>query len=353
MKKIKLITLLFIISLGLLLVSCKTDITKPVLNSSPGAPALSDLALTVDFTVNNADSTIKFSWTAANYGFAASVDYVVEVSPTNDFSSNVAQLIKTQALTGTAKISDINTLLISWNDPIGTAATLYYRVSASLNGTTISPIYSTIKTKSLTPYDAVINYPMVYVPGSYQGWSPGGVYSELYSYGFNSTYQGIIRLIDTTGTSAQFKVTSDPDWNHTNWGGILTQSGNNYTGTLDPSGNNFEVANACYSITVDVNAKTISLNQTDDWGIIGDFNSWSTSVPLNYNGQRKMWEISYTFAGATTFKFRANNAWDLNYGSNNNDGNLDSGGSNIPIPAAGNYTIRFDPVKLTYTIMQN
>jgi hypothetical protein len=193
------------------------------------------------------------------------------------------------------------------------------------------------------------------VPGSYQGWSPGAVNGTLYSYGFNSQYSSIVRVIDTTGTTAQFKITNAPDWNHTNWGGTLTPSGNNYSGTLDPSGNNFQVNNACYVVAVDVSALTISLTKTDDWGIIGSAvppYDWSKDVDMFYNGQRKMWEITANFNAGDT-KLRANDGWTLNYGSNANDGNLQAGGNNIPLATAGNYTIRFDPVKLTYTVKKN
>ena len=236
---------------------------------------------------------------------------------------------------------------------IGKAVTVYFRVAASVSAS-VAMDYSAAKSTSLTPYDAVINYPMVYVPGSYQGWSPGATNGTLYSYGFNSQYSSIVRLIDTTTTAAQFKIAPAANWNNS-WGGTLIQSGSNYSGTMNSSGGNFQVNNACYIIAVDVNALTISLTQTNDWGIIGDAvppYDWSQDVNMYYNGQRKMWEITANFH-AGTFKFRADDGWTLNYGSNAADGDLQSGGSNIPLATAGNYTIRFDPVKLTYTVLKN
>lgn len=351
MKKIKLI--IFLASLGLLLVSCSRDITEPVMSSNPSKSTLADLSLTAAFTANNADSLITFSWSAADFGFSSSNSYAVQLSPKSDFSSSVATLFTTQRLTGTAKVGDINTLILSWNYAIGTPVTVYYRIGASVSSN-VATVYSATKSKSFTPYDAVINYPMIYVPGAYQGWSPGKSdgSGRLYSYGFNSQYAGIIRIKDGTNPASEFKITSDPDWSHTNWGGSLTKTGNNYSGTLDPNGGNFSVSAGVYAITVDVNAKTITLTKTDDWGIIGSAtaNGWGASTPMNYNGQRKMWEITANFV-AGEFKFRANDAWDLNYGGSG--GTLSAGGANIALSAAGNYTIRFDPVKLTYTIKQN
>jgi len=352
MKNITMLVLLT--ALGLLFASCTSDISEPKMSSNPTTPTVANVALPDSFIVSRADSLIRFSWSAADFGFASSTTYMVQVSDSSSFSGHVSNLFSTQNLSGGAKVSDVNTLVLSWNYAIGKPVTVYYRVTASVVSS-VAPVYSSAKSTTLTPYDAVINYPMVYVPGSYQGWSPGATNGRLYSYGFNSQYSGIVRIIDATASSAQFKITSNPDWNHTSWGGTLTASGNNYSGSLNPAGDNFQVNNACYAITVDVTALTISLTKTDDWGIIGSAvppYDWSKSVPMFYNGQRKLWEITADFH-AGDIKFRANDAWTLSYGSNANDGNLQSGGANIPLATAGNYTIRFDPVKLTYTVKKN
>jgi starch-binding outer membrane protein SusE/F len=353
MKKIKLIS--FIAVLGLLFASCKTDIVQPVVSSNPTAPTGTTLTYTGTFDVNHRDSLLTFSWTAANFGFESSTTYYVQFTPDSSFTSNVATIITTQNLSGTAKVSDINTLILSWKFAIGTPVKVYFRVAASVSSK-VDTVFSSAGSTTLTPYDAVINYPMIYVPGDYQGWAPGGdPYSRLYSYGFNSQYSSIVRLDNGVNATTQFKITSDPDWNHTNWGGTLTQSGNNYSGTLDPTGNNYQVNAACYVINADVSALTVTFTKTDDWGIIGSSippYDWSVDVNMNYNGQRQMWEITGDFK-AGQFKFRANNDWSVNYGSNNNDGTLQAGGNNLNLDADGNYTIRFDPVALTYTIIKN
>jgi hypothetical protein len=357
MKKIKLIS--FIAILGLLFASCKTDIVQPVVSSNPTAPTGTTLTYTGTFDVNHRDSLMTFSWAAANFGFESSTTYSVQITPDSSFASNVKSIITTQKLTGTAKVSDINTLILSWKFAIGTPVKVYFRVAASVSSK-VDTVFSSAGSTTLTPYDAVINYPMVYVPGDYQGWAPGGdPYSRLYSYGFNSTYSSIVRLVNTSGTQTNFKVTSDPDWNHTNYGFLtLTKTGNNYSGTCttDPSAGNFTVDNGVYVLTIDVTALTITLTKTDDWGIIGSSippYDWSVDVNMDYNGQRQMWEITGDFK-AGEFKFRANNDWSVAYGDGGN-GTLSSSGSapNLQLAADGNYTIRFDPVALTYTIIKN
>jgi starch-binding outer membrane protein SusE/F len=351
MKKIKLS--LFIAALGLLLISCDRDITEPVISADPTEPTESDLSFTGTFDMNHTDSLITFSWSAADFGFSSSTTYSLEMSPTSDFSSNVASLFSTQKLKGTAKVGDINTLILSWDYNIGTPVNVYYRVAATIVSS-INAIYSNSKSKSFTPFDAVINYPMVYVPGGYQGWSPGAENGRLFSYGFNSRYSNIIRLNDGTSATTEFKITPMPNWDN-DWGGTLTASGDNYSGTLVAKGSNMVVNAGTYEIIFDVSALTITLTKTQDWGIIGSAVppfDWSADVNMFYNGQRKMWEITGDFqAGA--FKFRANDGWDVNYGDTGADGTLDTGGTDIALATAGNYTIRFDPVKLTYTVKKN
>ncbi|GJQ20062.1 MAG: hypothetical protein HBSIN02_04170 [Bacteroidia bacterium] len=353
MKK-TILTPLLVTVIGLLLASCERDITEPVISSNPTKPAAAVVALPDSFNVNYADSVVTFSWSAADFGFPASVTYTVQMSDTANFSRNVADLITTQKLSGTKTVGDINTLILSWNYAIGTPVTVYYRIAASVSSS-IAAVYSDAGSQVLTPYDAVINYPMIYVPGSYQGWSPGAVNGRLFSYGFDSQYQGIVRLVDGSNPTTAFKITVNPNWNGPNYGGTLTPSGNNYSGILDPSGPDYVVNAGTYAFTVNVNALTIALTKTDDWGIIGSAvppYDWSVDVDMFYNGQRKMWEITADF-NAGEFKFRANDDWSLNYGDNGADGTLDAGGANITLATAGNYTIRFDPVKLTYTVQKN
>ena len=352
MKKIKIILTLFIAMLGLLLVSCERDITEPVISSNPTAPTESDLVFTGSFNMSNADSLVTFSWSAADFGFASSTTYGIQLSSTSDFSTNVATILTTQKVTGKVKVADINTLILAWNFNIGTPVTVYYRISASV-GTNVASAYSNIKSKSFTPYDAIINYPMVYVPGAYQGWSPGAENGRLFSYDFNSTYAGIIR-INSTNDPNKFKITPAPNWDN-DWGGALIQDGNNYSGTLVPKGSDLLVAPGCYSIVFNTSTLAVTLNKTNDWGIIGSAtaNGWNSDQNMFYNGQRKMWEITADFT-AGEFKFRANDDWVTSYGDGNHDGILDTSDSNnISIATAGNYTIRFDPVKLTYKVTKN
>ena len=358
MKKIKLI--LIVVMVGLLVASCKRDITEPVISSDPSAPVQSDLSLTVDFNKANAESPITFSWSAADFGFESSTTYTLQLSPNSNFSGDVKDLATTQELTYSSTVKQIDNILLGWGLADGTQTTVYYRVAASV--TTTNVVYSAVKSKNLTPFKFQLDpdqYTVYYVPGSYQGWSPGADNGRIYSYNADSKFEGIVRLVDTSATSAQFKITSAPNWDN-NWGGSLTKSGTDYSGTLVSGGDNLVVDNGCYSFLVDMTALTISLTKTNDWGLIGDAtpDGWNSDQNMFYDGKYKVWTITLDLV-AGTVKFRANDDWGLNYGDGKAsegvapNGTLYQDGDNIPISEAGNYTITLDIENNTYTVTKN
>ncbi len=339
-------------AIGLLtLFSCNKETEKTYISANPTTPVLSGPQAPggLIFTKDEADSTIDFSWSASDFGFQASVTYGVQMAKTSDFLTK-ATILTSQGESGSAKINDINNVLVSWNLQPGSTDTVWCRVFATVSAHA-DTAYSQAKAYTVTPFESLVDYPVIYVPGEYQGWSPGLDTGRLFSYNFDNKYQGIIRMMDTNGDNiVEFKVTPAPNWDLA-WGGTLT----NGSGTLDPSGGNYSIEPGTYSFDVDVSALTIKLTATDDWGIIGSSippYDWSVDVNMFYDGQRKMWEITGDFK-AGEFKFRANDAWDLNYGSPNADGTLTAGGDNIPLPEDGNYTIRLDTDALTYQIIKN
>lgn len=89
------------------------------------------------------------------------------------------------------------------------------------------------------------------------------------------------------------------------------------------------------------------------WSIIGPAGvDWGTDVPLVYNCDTKTFDITRAL-NAGDFKFRANNAWTLNYGSNTSTGGaLANGGNNITVATAGTYTIKLDLNNMVYSIQK-
>ncbi|MBR8535982.1 SusE domain-containing protein [Carboxylicivirga sediminis] len=307
--------------------------------SLPGADGLV-------FTKDDADELITFEWSATDPGVSVQVDYVVELSTTNVFDV-VTTLAETSETSVDIKVSGVNNALIALELDPGVETQVYLRVLAKINEN-VEDISSAFKEYTTTPYETIIDYPMIYVPGAYQGWSPGAENGRLYSYNFDNVYEGIIRITETAENNGEFKLTEGPSWD-VNWGGTLTADGDNYTGTVG-GGDNFKVTPGTYMFRVDLDANTITLTKTDYWGIIGEaIGGWGDAddVIMHYNGQRMYWEATADFV-AGGWKFRKNSSWggDLTGDSN---GNLVGSGDNISCDTPGKYHVTFDLNNMTYT----
>ncbi|ALW86435.1 hypothetical protein AUC43_15885 [Hymenobacter sedentarius] len=90
---------------------------------------------------------------------------------------------------------------------------------------------------------------------------------------------------------------------------------------------------------------------SNKWSIIGPAGvDWNTDVPLTYNCTTKTFDITRQM-NAGEFKFRADNAWTLNYGSSSSTGGtIVKDGSNITVTKAGTYTIKLDLNNMKYSI---
>ena len=352
MKKISYIIMAFMA--GILFYSCENDLLEQVvIDANPSASELLSPS-GVDgllYTINDADKNIEFTWTASDFGFDASISYSVQVALTDDFTNSV-DLFTTYELSGSLKVSDLNNIFTGQGLSSTDKTTIKCRVKSSVSAE-VDPSYSDLTNYDVRTYQTVIDYPVVYVPGAYQGWSPGAETGRLYSYNFDDIYEGIIRL--NGDDPAPFKITINANWDGPNYGGVLVASGDDYSGTLDDTAGDFFAAIGTYEYTVDMANLTIDLVKTDDWGIIGSSVApfdWSEDIDMFYNGQIKMWEITGDFV-AGVLKFRANDAWDLNYGDTDADGSIEVGGTDIELAEDGNYTIRLDIENATYIVLKN
>ena len=174
------------------------------------------------------------------------------------------------------------------------------------------------------------DYPVLYVPGSYQGWDPSNDSTVVASVNSDNNYEGYFYFADA-GT--EFKFTPQPDWSN-DWGD------NGADGTLDPGGANIQVADAgYYKINVDTDALTYSVEMTN-WGVIGSATAggWDSDQDMEFDPSTGMWKATLDLV-VGEIKFRANDDWALNYGDDGADGILEEGAANIAITDAGTYEI--------------
>ena len=216
-----------------------------------------------------------------------------------------------------------------------TTKNLVHKFFPNLSGPLqVSPVIHPIKS----------TYPVIYVPGSHQGWTPASA-PVLASTKSDKTYEGYVNFKDA---STQFKFTEGPNWD-VNYG----DDGAN--GTLDKNGANIVAADAgYYKLNVDLNALTYTMVKTV-WGIIGSATAdgWNSDQKMAFDAATGLWSMKIDLK-VGEIKFRANSGWDINYGDDGANGILEGGGANIPITAAGTYTVtlKLGAPDYTYTVVR-
>ena len=194
----------------------------------------------------------------------------------------------------------------------------------------------TIATDGQAPIiDPTAEYDYVYIAGTADNWSGNG--GKLASVKDANDFYG---FINATG---EFKIQKNQGSWATNWGGT--------NGTLVAGGSNI-AANGFVYVNANLNKMTYSVTEITSMGIIGDATTggWETETALTYNAETGAWEATGVVLNAGSIKFRANGAWDINFGGALD--NLTINGDNITVEA-GTYNVALNlvcPGEYTATI---
>ncbi|MCD6332784.1 MAG: SusE domain-containing protein, partial [Bacteroidales bacterium] len=330
----------------LIMASCKKEEVGPVLDqvSAPVLTAPAPGAL-ITLTEENAATLMTFEWSAADYGFQAAVTYTVQLDQAgNDFATPV-DLLKNTKLSGAISYGDLNNLLIAGGYPDGVPSDLEIRVKSYISDK-VDDLFSDPVTVGIQPYMVTIDYPVLHVPGSYQGWDPSDENTVIYSLKSDNQYEGYVYFADP---NTEFKYTQGTTW-AVNWGDTGAD------GTLDSDGDNIKAADAgMYKLNVDLTNLTHTFLKTD-WGLIGSATpgGWDSDQDMDWDAENSVLTITLDLV-AGDIKFRANDDWAINLGDNDTNKSLEYEGDNIPVAENGNYTITLDlsgPI-YTYTVTKN
>lgn len=174
--------------------------------------------------------------------------------------------------------------------------------------------------------------PELYMKGDANGWDG---YDYLAGDGVHFT--GFMYL-----NQNGFKFTTAPDWSGTGYG-------ENFSTALDAGNIVMTEPAGYYKVDVDLSAKTYTLTPITSIGIIGSAapNGWDSDVDLTYvpynkeTKEGRYWEAKNIKLKAGECKFRANDAWDMQWGF---DGDKFVFSNNAPqkqfVPEAGTYDIK-------------
>jgi len=342
-------------------VSCEKALEDPKLDMGQTIPAgISNPVSGTDFVLTEAEAENEmttFQWSATQYNLnnLESSNYVLQLDVQgNNFASAFA-LATTTETTFSITVGAMNSRMRSLEFGPDTMHTMEFRVRSFINDLSeYTESVSDVIVLNITPYETVAPPPVtdasLWIPGDYQGWDPAGA-PQIFSYTDDGVFKGYMFMPE--GGTYEFKFTSAPDWDHTNFG-------NGGDGILDPdagAGNLVLPGPGGYSVVVD----TVGLTWThvlESWGVIGEWLGWAEDIDMEWDAENELLTLTIDVPDAddNRFKFRANDGWDVNLGAKDpDDGTLIPGGADIPFPAPGNYTfiLDFNTEEPTYQLIQN
>jgi hypothetical protein len=334
------------------LVSCSSEEKDPVLDMSlTTKPVITSPAngLVVVLLQDSAETMFpSFKWNPAEYNLKnlENTKYILQLDMEgNNFASPIDLVSSTEAMFELTD-SAMNVKLIAFGINPDTAKNVQLRVHAFINDASgYTDVYSEAVTITVTTYKesgGTVEYPKLYVPGAYQGWNPGGA-PMIYDFDNDGVYNGYF-MIASDATDFNFKFTSAPNWDGTNYGAGV---GEGILSTDNNAGNLSVPGPGTYKVSVDINNLTWTY-EVESWGVIGEWLSWSSDIDMVYDFDNHYFSATVADIPAADnqrFKFRANDAWDINLGAKDpDDGFLVPGGKDIPIPAGGTITfiLKFD-----------
>lgn len=350
MKKIlKISSLAFLLIAG---IACEND--DQTIASAKGGPELIAPASGTTYVLSPANATGEATtlvWNHADYDVQTEVNYNVQFAlHGTDFATIIDGGTTTNRFM-TYTVEALNAVALQAGLIPYTAGDLDVRVRGTIGANEEMESISNVVTLTVTPYTT--DLPQLAVPGNHQGWNPPSA-PRIASSGFGETdYEGYVWL------DGDFKFVAPDaagvyDWNH----GPDYGDDGSFSGVLVETGeSNCNASTGYYRVKADTDALTYSVEPMT-WAVIGDATpgGWGTDTPMTYNNTTKKWSAVVTLSAQAApdhgLKFRANGAWDVNFGDTGADATLEYSGTNIGT-SAGTFLIELDlshPRAYTYTI---
>jgi len=317
-------------------------------NVSPGQLESINTSYVLDAT-KATDVAQIFNWGVFDMGYNATVTYTLEMDLAGNNFTNAVELASGNTLSASITVAQLNAAMIKLQQVYefadATAQNVEIRVKGSISPN-VDPFFTNVVSTIITPYSAEVEYPKVYVIGDFNAWNHAND-QFLWAFTGGSVYEGWIGF----GGKAQngFKITGVPDWVDAsgNWGAASDdQTSEAASMTLINGGSSKNIT--AYSknfYKFSYNTSTLELNvinSMNSLSIVGDATgdpNWGTDLPLDFDTQKQVFVATVTLVDGN-IKFRADNAWTLNFGQQQGGqtGVLAAGGDNIPI-VAGIYKI--------------
>lgn len=338
-----------------MLASCEKDETRVTV--TPGASpvlAASTAAAGVLTSANAAKPIVKYTFpaftsTSSGAAVAMPMQYELEVAKTGTNFAAPTTIAVDSVGRKTLTIGDLNTALIKAGLTPDVEGTVDVRLRTVYAANSTS-LYSNVTTIKATPYSREL-----YLFGSAFALASSPYIQERD--GLPQQYEGYI-YFPQAGATIKLSNTQ------TSSGTVF---GVDATNKVVSGGTNDITFRRKGMYLVRLSLATGALDTVHTvWGLVGSATTnsgdgWNASQPMTYDETTRLWTFTGNIPGSGSnneFKFRANNAWTLNYGTTSKTTDaadiLGEGGDNIKMPGGpGNYTVTLDlntPNAYKYTI---
>lgn len=312
-------------------------------------PAFTGLEEGQTFELSSAtwDENLSFAWEPARLEAGAEIEYAVfayyqaPAAPTGRAVPEEAiELGRTKETTFSMNQEAFNEAVVKAGAPEGqqSEVTLYIKaysaeIPEGLESASVSVLVTTYS----------VNYPeKLYVVGSHQEWTPASA-PTIPMTDVKGIYECFVNLQTADGADAEFKFTSEANWDGTNLGKfddvvpVTDNDGNlvvtDYALNIDKGAGNLKLPSGIYWLQVNYKTKTFNALKIDRVGIIGDATptGWDGDTEMVYDPAANTWTVTAALTGGE-YKFRMNNNWTYSIGDN---GKFD-GGSNFTFADADN-----------------
>lgn len=340
--------------------ACEDDRPLPTLSSDVStytSPIMENPASKdpLELTPENATQTYEvYKWSRADYGVQLPVNYILEVDSSEAFSAPV-ELANTGTTSAEITVENFNDAVLALGLPAFSESSVKIRAKAIVAGGKVDTIFSNALTRTITTYQLSDcgDYCTIGLIGNA---TPGGWDNDT-DMRLNDptrvdkdTWTLIVYL--TGGADVKFRA--NDSWDN-NWGaadfptGTGTQNGANIT--VPTSGYYKIVFN---DKTGDYTFTALAGTEYATIGIIGTATAggWDSDTDLTQDAtDPHIWTGEFTLTDGEA-KFRAENAWDVNWGSDTYpSGYATVNGPNVPV-TAGTYFVWFNDVTGEYALMK-
>ncbi len=330
----------------------------------------------------NAETNLEtFSWSEADFGLQVPKKYSLQLDIAGNEFKKPLELINTAELNYTTTVAEMNLKLWDFGITSGTSTDFELRVVTTLNKPIVDSTYnSVIVNLSFQPF--IYNKPDVIEPvaGSSFVLELDTIGLEIWDtiiwqavdYGISAVKNYVLEFdhIDSSfskpvilysGVKTQFSPTvlklNKALLSRGYTANVAADVAFRIRSSVDSGKGKDTTEVFTYKITPF--SSEIPPPEPDNyWALVGTAtpNGWGhPDLDMEWDWKTNIWTLT-TDLVAGEFKFRADDAWTVNYGDNGNDGSLEQDGANIPLPAAGNYTIQLiltDVANPTYTVVKN